>query len=252
MLQKFGFSPYESQAYEVVISSDEPLDASAIVKHSGVPKAKIYEVLARLIDKGMIMDSVSEKKKLYTALPLELAIQKLTLEFQSNIKELKSTVSKRTFADDRVWSLKMQSSIYVQCKQLIEQAKRSIRISAWNDAFPEFLPILEKKAEQDIQIEAHVVGELETALPNVHILIPNKEHEALERYLLLITDDREILFAGVEQDSWQAIKTMSQPFVKLFIEFFYHDLALTKITEKHHDLFMNDEEIRSILMKLRY
>jgi HTH-type transcriptional regulator, sugar sensing transcriptional regulator len=252
MLQKFGFSQYESQAYEVVISSDEPLDASAIVKHSGVPKAKIYEVLARLIDKGMIMDSVSEKKKMYTALPLELAIQKLTLEFQSNIKELQSTVSKRTFTDDRVWSLKMQSSIHVQSKQLIEHAKLSIRISAWNDTFPQYLPLLEKKAKQDITIEALVVGDLETKLPNVHFLIPTKEHDALERYLLLIVDDREILFAGVEQESWQAIKTMSQPFVKFFTEFFYHDVALAKITEKHHDLFMNDEEIRSILMKLRY
>ena len=40
MLQKFGFSQYESQAYEVVVSSNEPLDATTIVKHSGVPKAK--------------------------------------------------------------------------------------------------------------------------------------------------------------------------------------------------------------------
>ncbi len=95
MLQKFGFSQYESQAYEVVVSSNEPLDATTIVKHSGVPKAKIYEVLARLIDKGMVMDSVSEKKKLYTALPLKLAIEKLTTEFQSNIKELETNISKK-------------------------------------------------------------------------------------------------------------------------------------------------------------
>jgi len=252
MLQKFGFSQYESQAYEVVVSSDEPLDATTIVKHSGVPKAKIYEVLARLIDKGMVMDSVSEKKKLYTALPLDLAIQKLTTEFQSNIKELQTNISKRSFTDDRVWSLKIQSSIQVQSKQLVEEAKQSIRISAWNDTFLEYLPLLEKKAKQGIDIEALVVGDVKTELSNVHFLIPTEEPNALERYLLLIVDDREILFAGVEQESWQAMKTMSPPFVKFFTEFFYHDVALAKITQKHHDLFMNDEEIRSILMKLRY
>ena len=145
MLQKFGFSQYESQAYEVVVSSNEPLDATTIVKHSGVPKAKIYEVLARLIDKGMVMDSVSEKKKMYTALPLKLAIEKLTTEFQSNIKELETTISKKSFTDDRVWSLKMQSSIRVQSKELIESAKESIRISAWNDTLLEYLPLLEEK-----------------------------------------------------------------------------------------------------------
>ncbi|EOA3903043.1 TrmB family transcriptional regulator [Bacillus cytotoxicus] len=252
MLQKFGFSQYESQAYEVVVSSNEPLDATTIVKHSGVPKAKIYEILARLIDKGMVMDSVSEKKKLYTALPLKLAIEKLTAEFQTNIKELETNISKKSFIDDRVWSLKMQSSIQVQSKQIIEDAKKSIRISAWNDTFLEYLPLLEQKAEQGVEIEGLIVGKAETELKNIHFLIPTEEPNALERYLLLIVDDHEILFAGVEQESWQAMKTMSQPFVKFFTEFFYHDVALAKITQKHHELFMNDEEIRSILMKLRY
>ena len=62
MLKKFGFSQYESQVYEVLASSSEPLDATLIVKYSGVPKAKIYEVLSRMIEKGLVLDSVSEKK----------------------------------------------------------------------------------------------------------------------------------------------------------------------------------------------
>ena len=145
----------------------------------------------------------------------------------------------------------MQSSIRVQSKELIESAKESIRISAWNDTLLEYLPLLEQKAKQGVQIESLIVGEVETDLENMHFLIPAEEPNALG-YLLLIVDDREILFAGVEQESWQAMKTMSQPFVKFFTEFFYHDVALAKITQKHHDLFMEDEEIKSLLMKLRY
>lgn len=62
MLQKFGFSQYESQVFEVLASSEEPMDATNIVKYSGVPKSKIYEVLSRMIEKGMVLDSVSEKR----------------------------------------------------------------------------------------------------------------------------------------------------------------------------------------------
>src|SRR3954447_23969949 len=111
MLRKFGFSQYESQVYEVLTSSNEPLDATFIVKYSGVPKAKIYEVLSRMIEKGLVLDSVSEKKKLYTALPLNLVIEKLTKEFQANISELKNKTSQNNMTDDRVWSLKVDSSI---------------------------------------------------------------------------------------------------------------------------------------------
>ncbi|MGE8205570.1 TrmB family transcriptional regulator [Heyndrickxia sp. NPDC080065] len=252
MLQKFGFSQYESKVFEVLASSEEPMDATNIVKYSGVPKAKIYEVISRLIEKGMVLDSISEKKKLYTALPIQLVIDKLTAEFQDNVKELKNNKNKRTFYDEHVWSLKMDSSIKVQSKQLVQEAKKSIRISAWKDDLIEYLPILHEKEGEGVEVEVLVVGDLKTNLSQIHTLIPAKEHQTLERFRLIIADDKEVIFAGMENHSWQALKTMSKPFIKVFTEFFYHDVALAKINEKHFDLLMNDEEIRSILMKLRY
>lgn len=51
------------------------------MKYLGVLKVKIYEVLVCLIDKGMVMDFVLEKKKLYIVLLLKLVIEKLMIEF---------------------------------------------------------------------------------------------------------------------------------------------------------------------------
>jgi sugar-specific transcriptional regulator TrmB len=253
MLQKFGFSQYESKVFEVLASSSEPMDATNIVKYSGVPKSKIYEVISRMIEKGMVLDSVSEKKKLYTALPLPLVIEKLTTEFQDNVEQMKNNSYKRTFYDEHVWSLKVDSSIRAQSKQLVQDAKKSVRVSAWRDDMEEYLPLLqEKEASDGVDVEILVVGELETNLSKVQTLIPAKEHQSLERFRLIIVDDKEVIFAGMENHSWQALKTMSKPFIKVFTEFFYHDVALAKITGKHSELLMNDEEIRNILMKLRY
>ncbi|MBN3554091.1 TrmB family transcriptional regulator [Fictibacillus nanhaiensis] len=252
MLQKFGFSQYESQVFEVLASSEEPMDATNIVKYSGVPKSKIYEVLSRMIEKGMVLDSVSEKKKLYTALPLSIVIEKLTTEFQENVEQLKNNTSKRTFYDEHVWSLKVDSSIRAQTKQLLDTAERSIRVSCWQEDIQEILPILQEKEKQGVDVEVLVVGELESTLSHVHTLIPAQEHHSLERFRLVVVDETEVIFAGMESQSWQALKTKSRPFIKVFIEFFYHDVALAKITEKHSELMMNDEEIKSVLMKLRY
>lgn len=250
MLQKFGFSQYESQVYEVLVASEKPMDATMIVKHSGVPKSKIYEVLSRMMDKGMLMDSISEKKKLYSALPASLAIEKLTAEFQANIAQMQEKASKKSFADDRVWSLKVDSSIRAQGKQLILDAKHSIVFSAWHDDYEDFLPLLEAKEKDGVDVEAFTIGKLQTSLSNIVTLIP-QEHHLLERSRLIIIDNQEVLFAGMEQQAWHAIKTTAQPFVKFFSEFFYHDLALVKITDKYKNV-LEDEEIRGILMKLRY
>ncbi|GGB58923.1 transcriptional regulator [Lentibacillus populi] len=252
MLQKFGFSQYESKLYEVLVSSEEPMDATNIVNYSGVPKAKVYEVISRMVKKGMVMESISEKKKLYSALPLPLAIEKLSAEFKDNINQLKEKTYKKSFTDDRVWSLKVDSSIRAQSIQLLKKAKESIRISAWKDEFVEYIPFLEEKEQSGIIVEGLVVGDLTTALSNILTLVPTQEHKALERFKLIIIDDKEVMFAGVEDDSWQAIKTMSKPFVKVFTEFLYHDIALAKINKKYYDLLMGDEEIKTFLLKLRY
>lgn len=253
MLQKFGFSQYESRVFEVLSSCNEPLDATLIVKHSGVPKAKVYEVITRLIEKGIILDSVSEKKKLYSALPLQLIIEKLTKEFQANVNQLKNHSGKRIVKDDRVWSLKVNSSIQLQCKQLIQEAQHSIQLSLWEDEFSDYLPLLMDKEQSGVKVEVLVVGEVvKKGLSTIYTLSPNKEHRSLEKNRLIIIDGETILFAGVENEAWQAMITKSKPFVKFFSEFFYHDVALTKITKKYEDQLMKDDEIKNLLLKLRY
>jgi sugar-specific transcriptional regulator TrmB len=252
MLQTFGFSLYESKVYETLAAGGTPMDAAMVVKHSGVPKAKIYEVLNRLVEKGMVLDTVSEKKKHYTALPLASLIDKLTQQFQADVKQLKASLSPKAVQDDRVWSLKVDASIRAETRQLLQSATCSIRISAWCDDFLEFLPLLEEKERSGVEVEALVVGPIETKLSRVHVMIPAQEHKGLERFQLIVVDQQEMIFAGEENGAWQAIKTRAQPFVKFFADFFYHDVALTRITQKHHDLLFDDPEIRNMLIRLRY
>ncbi|WP_077621648.1 TrmB family transcriptional regulator [Sediminibacillus massiliensis] len=252
MLQQFGFTKYESQVYQSLINTDSPLDASTIVKSSGVPRSKVYEVLQRLVEKGLVMESTVEKKRLYKALPIESTVQKLKADFDHNIDQLRKVQAKQTPMDDRVWSLKDDSSIQSVFRALIRTAEHSIHISGWADDLSTCLPLLEEKQKSGLEISVHSIGELTTVLPNVSILIPDHEHGKLERSRVLISDRQEMLFAAMENNEWQAIQTKSGPLVKFFTEFFYHDVALTEITRKYKDKIMEDSEIKDVLLNLRY
>ncbi|UNK21431.1 TrmB family transcriptional regulator [Paenibacillus sp. N3/727] len=254
MLLQFGYSQYESKVYETLVTSGEAMDASSIVKLSGVPKAKIYEVLDRLVDKGIVMDTVSGKKRTYTALPVEAVIDKLTHEFESDIKELRSAGVRKTVVDDQVWSLKSHSSIQAFCKQMIEEAQESVLVSMWSDEFNEITDLLDRKEREGVRVEALVTGDdhPEVSLSKLYVLNPTADHDKLERFMLLVTDTKQLLFAGVEQGSWQAIRTQAQPFVKVFVEFFYHDMALTAFSRKYPEEMFKDEEIKALLLRLRY
>ncbi|GEM_PF-527265 len=252
MLQQFGFTQYESQVYQALITVDQPLDATGIVKGSNVPRSKVYEVLHRLSEKGMILESTIEKKRLYTALPIESIIEKLKANFETNVQKLRTTQKKEAPKDDRVWTLKDNHSIQALLKDLLQQANQSVFISGWADDLASFLPILEQKYAEGITVNIHVIGEFSTTIPTVSTLIPDVQHANLERSRILIVDEQELLFAGIEESKWQAIRTCSRPLVKFFTEFFYHDVALTEITQKYRDTVMKDQAIRDVLLNLRY
>ncbi|WP_099156660.1 TrmB family transcriptional regulator [Virgibacillus ndiopensis] len=252
MLQQFGFTQYESQVYQSLITVDQPLDATGIVKRSGVPRSKVYEVLHRMIEKGIILESTIEKKRLYTALPIDSMIEKLKADFEMNVEELRNTKVKETPVDDRVWMLKDDHSIRVIMKDLLQQADESIFMSGWSDDLATYLPILEAKHASGKIVNIHSVGGIETSIPTVSTLVPDSEHAMLERSRILIVDEMEMLFAGIEEMKWQSIRTQSRPLVKFFTEFFYHDVALTEITQKYRDTIMKDKDIREVLLKLRY
>ncbi|APC46952.1 TrmB family transcriptional regulator [Virgibacillus halodenitrificans] len=252
MLQQFGFTQYESQVYQALATSNEPLDPSRVVKRSGVPRAKVYEVLDRLGDKGVILESTTEKKRVYAALPIEMLVEKLKGDFNYKIEKLKKMEATDIPTDDRVWTLKDDQSIQVVLKELIQEATVSIFISGWAGDLQKVLPLLENKYAHGLQVTMHVIGQLETKIPDVSVLIPDDYHDSLEQSRTIIIDEREMLFAGIEDREWQAIRTQSRPLVKFFTEFFYHDVALTEITRKYKDIVVKDTEIRNVLMKLRY
>lgn len=252
MLQQFGFTQNESQVYTSLITIDQALDATAIVKRSGVPRSKVYEVLTKLSEKGIILEATVEKKRQYTALPMEAMIEKLKTDFEANIEQLKKIEVAEMEIDDRVWTLKENQSITSVIKELSEGAQESIHISAWADDLEKMMPLLESKYKQGLEIVIHTIGSIETNIPAVSTLIPNKGHLSLERSRILLVDGKELIFAGMEESGWQAIRTQSPPLVTFFTEFFFHDIVLTKITQRFHDIVMADDEIKEMLLKLRY
>lgn len=122
------------------------------------------------------------------------------------MEDLRNKEYTHTPIDDRVWTVKNSRTISSLTKELTENANSSIYISGWNEHLKALTPLLEQKKNEGVTVEMLSVGELESSIPQTHVLIPNEGHEALERYQLLIVDEKEILFAGIEQGSGRGSK----------------------------------------------
>ena len=67
-LSKFGLTPYEIKIYEVLVIKG-PMGSTDVVKSTGIPQPRVYDLFNSLIKKGFIEEGLG-KKRLYKAIPV--------------------------------------------------------------------------------------------------------------------------------------------------------------------------------------
>jgi sugar-specific transcriptional regulator TrmB len=125
-LSKFGLTSYEIKVYRTLLTNG-PLTAMGVVKLSGVPQPRIYDVFNNMISKGLVEASPG-KKKVYKALPvttvLDRRIEELTLDIEKISKGLEEN-SVRTGDDGEppIWLIEAENNIRQKVKETVSGAK---------------------------------------------------------------------------------------------------------------------------------
>jgi sugar-specific transcriptional regulator TrmB len=91
-LQKIGLTPGESELYELLIESGET-KAGTLIKQANITSSKVYDVLQRLIYKGLVSFVEKDGVKYYQATPPERLIDYLD-EKKSEIQEAQDEMVK--------------------------------------------------------------------------------------------------------------------------------------------------------------
>jgi sugar-specific transcriptional regulator TrmB len=130
-LKKLGFNEYESKSY-ISLVKQGPVTAYQVSKESGIPRARIYDVLNNLVEKGIVMKEEINDTTRYSPLPVETFLQKAQSEWQStysvlsdSLRDLETSGKK---IDNRVITLKDYKTIISYCKTLLKKAEKRIVI----------------------------------------------------------------------------------------------------------------------------
>lgn len=125
-LKKIGFNEYEAKSY-VSLVKQGPVTAYQVSKDSGIPRARIYEILGNLVEKGIVMKEEINDTTRYSPLPVEIFLQKAQSEWQSIYEGISDSLKKlETFeekTDNRVITLKDNKTIISYCQALIKKPK---------------------------------------------------------------------------------------------------------------------------------
>ena len=90
LLMQLGLSQYESKCY-VALLGDFPAKPYQIGKTAGIPSAKIYEVISRLEQKGLIAE-ISGEEKTYVPKDPDIAIREWREQYLHVLKEAREAL----------------------------------------------------------------------------------------------------------------------------------------------------------------
>jgi predicted transcriptional regulator len=258
-LISIGLSEYEAKAYTALIPAN-PVTAYEVGRLASIPTSKIYEVLARLEDKGMVMVLDQDGKKRYVPLSPEEFVEQNRTRFETTLNSLKSGLMGLRGQEDvsYIWNVRDYGHLLAKAGRMIDESENTIMLSGWPAEVEALRANLEKKS--GLKIAVVNFGPL-VGCPGTVFRHPIEDTLYAEkggRGFTLVTDGREALAATINDSGGaQGAWSMNQGFVTVAEDYIKHDIYIMKIVnrfdselikrfgpnyEKLRDIFRDQEE----------
>ena len=131
-LQSLGFTKNDSKVL-LTLCKFKILSPADIARNSGVDRARVYDSLNRLIDKGFIQKEPIKRGANYQVIPIDRIFKVIRDQYKQRIEDtivLEKIISEleitKEESEPRVWAINSRSKIRKKIKELISTAKDRI------------------------------------------------------------------------------------------------------------------------------
>lgn len=208
-LRRLGLNQYEAKAFYALSTSGRNT-AGRLSEHAELPRARAYDVLSSLQDKGFVAVQPGRPVKYY-ALPLAEALKTLKKQKQESlsqemtkIDQLGGDLASRLQAspgvelpssEEAAWTLKGREAIYSKLAAMIESSKRHVVISSPSEGMQrklaEYRKSLDKARGRGVKI--HLLSKLpKESMGEIARFAKHSPNELPTR--LVLADDQALMF----------------------------------------------------------
>ncbi|MEW5725426.1 MAG: helix-turn-helix domain-containing protein [Thermodesulfobacteriota bacterium] len=197
-LLQLGLSQYETTAYLSLVGGF-PLNGSQLSRRSGIPRARIYDVLRALRDKGLVVELEDGR---FAPLPPEELLKRLRHSFESNIsrleEKLKAAAGNETY--DFVWVMRGYRPVMNKAKEMAASAENEIYVRLFPPEGQVLIPELKEAEARGVQVKYISMGPPPVlfGLQVVHPEADRIETVLGGRTLDLVVDRQEVLVGMFE------------------------------------------------------
>jgi sugar-specific transcriptional regulator TrmB len=241
IFKMFGFTESDVKVYLTLIQYG-PCTGYEASKLSGVPRSRVYNVLKKLVLRGVLaVTEDDEKTNRYKAEPIDQVMALLKNSFDSDIQRLGNAIrhQEKPRPDERIWHLQNYEAIKNKCRELVEQSKNELLIQIWIDDLDEQMEERIHKKQKEIErvlvVLYDIGGKYRTSLKKYyrHGFERDKLEDAGGRWLTVSSDKTEMVHATFfSKDRVEAVFTRDHNMVFFASEYVLHDAYCLRLIEK--------------------
>lgn len=241
-LEALGFGANEARAYCALLGKS-PLNGYQVSQISGIPRAKVYESLERLVARGAAVpvETLDSEARLYApADPAEL-VSRIEEGFSSAFKHARQALEK--FQDnpqvvETLWRVTSQPDLVARGRKLVKSARKTLHIAVWDTEFEALLPGLLAAAERDVRIALVLYSEHEglAALQERcagairHSHSKRQAVPLMGRQFVLVADRKRCITGSIFPDSnVEGVFTLNLGLVTNAVDLVNHEIYLERV-----------------------
>ena len=155
-IKAIGFGDYEARAYCALLAQS-PANGYQVSTKSGVPRAKVYEVLDRLVLRGAAVRVETAKKdaKVYVAVDPDILIENIQKDMIQACEQARYELEQLQHAPDVLeyfWRITSREDLVTRAHHLVEAATQTLHVALWAEEFDSVLSHLVAAARRKVKM----------------------------------------------------------------------------------------------------
>lgn len=231
-MKQLGLNQYEAKAY-LKLLEQWPVNGYTLSKNSGVPRSRIYEVLNGLIKKQLAFEKNIENGMIYYPLEPDLLVKKLKKNYESIIDHVEKETTQLFVKSKEQYESKVitgRKNIFDFIELLLDKAHKRIDISIWEEEYTDLEQSFEDAIKRGVKIKGIYFG-YDNKLKDVltHRRLETYLEEKVERYIILIIDQREAVTGIISRDEESQVTwTNDYGVIDIMEDYIVHDLMINE------------------------
>jgi len=223
-LERLGLSTYESKAYLAAVGQP-PITSYRLAQRSGVPRARIYEVVDKLATKGLLILQPGNRALLVAA-KHDRFLDAKEAEARETFEHLRTALAVIPAVETAgIWNVEGRSRVLQTAHDLLAAARRYVYLEGLAEDVRELLPTLQKVRQRGIAIHGVYCGRL----PRVPAGLVRHLGESAVEYseIALVVDGAQALIGCTQpEDTALAAMTQNQGIIHIAREYIRHEVFL--------------------------